>query len=100
MSDGYEVSFSDLAKASAEFSRQGDAYANLMTQKLACPSGGDAAFDKALDVTLNGLYEMHVVLAQAVSAHAYKLDYARRNYQKTEGNVFDYLVRQTPTPTY
>ncbi|MCO5972856.1 DUF6317 family protein [Actinoallomurus soli] len=99
MSSGYKVVFNDLARASAEFSRQGEAYANLMTQ-LTCPSGGDATIDKMLSVTLDALYEMHVVLAQAVSAHAYKLDYARRNYQEAEGNIFDYLTKKTPPPSY
>ncbi|MCO5992823.1 DUF6317 family protein [Actinoallomurus rhizosphaericola] len=99
MSDGYKVVFDDLARASTEFSRQGEAYANLMTQ-LACPSGGDVTIDEILSVTLGALYEMHVVLSQAVSAHAYKLDFARRNYQQTEGDIFDFLTRKTPSPSY
>ncbi|GAA0355501.1 DUF6317 family protein [Actinoallomurus spadix] len=99
MSGGYEVVFNDLARTSAEFSRQGQAYANLMTQ-LVCPSGGNPTIDKTLSVTLDAFYEMHVVLAQAISAHAYKLDYARRNYQEAEGNIFDYLTKATPPPSY
>lgn len=96
---GYDVVFGDLVKASAEFSEQGEAYANLMPQKPVCPAGGDDTIDKMLNVTLQALYEMHTVLAQAISAHAEKLDYARRNYQKAEGNLFDYLAK-TPPPAY
>jgi hypothetical protein len=96
---GYDVVFHDLGKASAEFSRQGEAYAALMPQKPSCPAGGDDTIDRMLDVTLQALHEMHTVLAQSISAHAEKLDYARRNYQKTEGNVFDF-INNTPPPTY
>jgi hypothetical protein len=91
---GYRVVFDDLSKASAEFGQQGEAYANAMPHKLVCPKGGDDAIDKMLNVTLQALYEMHTVLAQAVSAHAYKLDYAHRHYKKTEGDVFDHVARR------
>jgi hypothetical protein len=96
---GYDAVFDDLAKASAEFGVQGEKYANLMPHKLVCPAGGDDTIDKMLNVTLQALYEMHTVLSQAMSAHADKLDYARRNYQKTEGNIFDYLTK-APPPRY
>jgi hypothetical protein len=96
---GYDVVFGDLLKASAEFSRQGEAYANLMPHKPACPSGGDDTIDKMLNVTLQAIYEMHTVLAQAISSHAEKLDYTHRNYKSTEGNLFDYMTK-TPPPSY
>ncbi|GAB2865121.1 hypothetical protein GCM10027176_78600 [Actinoallomurus bryophytorum] len=96
---GYDVIFDDLVKASAEFSKQGEAYANLMPHKPACPAGGDDAIDKMLNVTLQALYEMHTVLAQSISAHAYKLDYAHRHYSKVERDVFDHIV-EAPRPEY
>jgi hypothetical protein len=96
---GYDVVFDDLSRASREFGAQGQAYANLMPHKPVCPAGGDDTIDKMLNVTLQALYEMHTVLAQAVSAHAEKLAYTRRNYTKAEGNLFDYLTK-TPPPAY
>lgn len=96
---GYHVVFDDLSKASAEFGRQGEVYANAMPHKPVCPKGGDDVIDKMLDVTLQALYEMRVVLAQAISAHAYKLDYAHRHYKRTEGDVFDHVV-EAPRPDY
>lgn len=97
---GYDVVFDHLLKASAEISRQGEDYQKLMPHKPVCPAGGDAAIDKMLNVTLQAVYEMHTVLAQAVCAHAQKLDYAHRNYRKAEGNLFDYITKKTPPPTY
>ena len=96
---GYDVVFDDLAKASSEFSRQGEVYANLMPHKPVCPAGGDDVIDKMLNVTLQALYEMHTIMAQAMCAHGEKLDYAHRNYKKAEGNLFDYLTK-APPPRY
>lgn len=96
---GYRVVFDDLVSASAEFSRQGEAYANLMPHKPLCPAGGDDTIDKMLDVSLQALYEMHQFLAQAICAHAYKLDYAHRRYEKAEHDAFDHIV-EAPRPDY
>jgi hypothetical protein len=97
---GYDVVFDDLVNASAEFFKQGEAYANLMPHKPVCPSGGDNTIDKMLNVTLQALYEMHTVLARAISAHADKLDYAHSNYQKTDGDLFDYLTHMASQTSY
>ena len=96
---GYEVVFDELGKAASEFSAQGVAYANTMPHKLVCPAGGDDTIDKMLNLSLQVLYEMHTILAQAVSAHADKLDYAHRNYKHVELEVFD-LIASAPKPTY
>ena len=96
---GYHVVFDDLSKASAEFGHQGEAYANAMPHEPVRPKSGDDGLDKMLDVTLQALCEMHTVVAQAISAHAYKLDYAHRHYEKTEGDVFDHVV-EAPRPDY
>lgn len=89
---GYEVVYDDLLKASAEFSKEGEAYTNLMPHKPVCPAGGDDTIDKILNVTLQALYEMHTVLAQAISVHAYKLEVAHRHYKRTETDLLERVV--------
>lgn len=93
---GYEVVLHDLEKASRAFVKEAEAYKNMMPRKLACPRGGDNTIDKMLDVSLLALFDMHNVLAEALGAHAEKLDYGRRNYKFVEDqgvNLFDYMMQ-------
>ncbi|MCL2582686.1 MAG: DUF6317 family protein [Streptosporangiales bacterium] len=85
MSDGYQVTMSDLLAAANTFRSEGQAFGALMPQAgLAPADGGSPAVNDALRQVLESIGLLHAELAGNIGDDAASLAATHREYQWAE----------------
>jgi hypothetical protein len=88
MSGGFQVITSDLQRAAGVFRRESDTFRAIMPAGgPACPDGGSAEFDGALDAAARLLGLLHPQLVTVIGEHGAKLQVATDNYEPTEAGL-------------
>jgi hypothetical protein len=95
---GFQVVMSDLLDASSVFHAEAATFKALMPDNgPPCPDGGDAAFDKSLQVVAEMIGNLHLQAAGVMDSDAAKLKKAHDNYVNTEESLIK-LISQISSP--
>jgi Family of unknown function (DUF6317) len=95
---GFQVVMSDLLDASSVFHAEAATLKAIMPDDgPSCPDGGDAAFDKSLQVVAGMIGTLHLQAAGVMDSDAAKLKKAHDNYVHTEESLIK-LISQISSP--
>lgn len=88
MSDGYQVTMSDLLAASAKFRARGRTFTGAMPAGGPAPvDGGSWVVNDALSQVLESIGLLHTQLADVIENDAASLDATYREYQWAEEQI-------------
>ena len=92
MSDGFQITMTDLLQAARVFRAEGQTFEAIMPDGgPASVDGGSAEFNGALAEVLGAIGGMHTQLAGIIGQYADKLEAAYRTYRDAE----DAIVRES-----
>lgn len=88
MSDGFQVTMTDLLQAAGVFRSEGRAFEAVMPDGgPASADGGSSEFNGALAEVLGAIGGLHTQLAGIIGQHADKLEAAYHTYRDTEDAI-------------
>jgi hypothetical protein len=88
VSDGFQVTMTDLLQAAGVFRAEGQSFEAIMPDGgPAAVDGGSSEFDGALTEVLGALGGLHTQLAGIISQHAGKLEAAYQTYRNAEDAI-------------
>jgi hypothetical protein len=92
MSDGFQVTMTELLQAAGVFRSEGRTFEMIMPDGGPAPAnGGSGDFNGALAEVLEALGGLHIQLAAIIGQHADKLETAYQTYRSAE----DAIVRES-----
>jgi Family of unknown function (DUF6317) len=90
---GFQVFLSDLQKASGVFHTESGTFGAIMPDNgPACPDGGSADIDQAMQAAMKLLGLLHAQMASVIQAHSVKLQDAHDNYERVDGGMAQYIA--------
>jgi hypothetical protein len=94
MSNGIQVVYEDILKASGVFKDNGKRYADIVPNDIGTvPRVTEGSLEQAISSVLDAIEVMHDALGSSMRTHGDKLKYVHDTYRNTEDDVMDLLDR-------
>lgn len=99
MTDGFQLTLSDLSVAAAKFRSEATSFGGVMPRNGPAPvDGGSAAINDALQEVLESIGFLHTQFAAVLADDADDLEATYRSYQKAENTITTVVKGVTVNP--
>lgn len=99
MTDGFQVTRSNLRAAAAKFRSDGEAFAGAMPANGPAPvDGGNWVINDALQAVLESVGLLHTQFAGVIANDSARLDASYREYQNAEDETIRLITGVTADP--